>query len=159
MLASMNLFVERASWPTPHNGEIPTPTFVKTEKAEEKSPTKQAAIPHTLMLNKPQNDKPAEEECEWGSHCPICMKSATNPKAGSSEDWKSERQDNLQRNYYPQSPWYSLSYDILDRFSHQYKLEKEWNERMETSMSSTIQIIILALSPSLYLNLNTNMIH
>ena len=31
----------------------------------------------------------------------------------------------------PQSPWYSPSYDIPDRFSQKYKLEKEWNERME----------------------------
>ena len=59
------------------------------------------------------------------------MKSTPNPKAGSSEDWNGERQDNLQTNYYPQSPWYCLPYDIPERFSHQYKLEKEWNERME----------------------------
>ena len=47
------------------------------------------------------------------------------------EDWNSERQDNQQRSYYPQSPWYSAAYGIPDRFSQQYKLEKEWNERME----------------------------
>ena len=70
----------------PYNGEVPTPTFVKTEKAEEKNLTKQAAIPNTLMLNKPQSDKPAEEDCKWGPHCPICMISTPNPKAGSSED-------------------------------------------------------------------------
>ena len=44
----------------PYNGEVPTPTFVKTEKAEEKNSTKQAAIPNTLVPNKPQSDKPAE---------------------------------------------------------------------------------------------------
>ena len=93
----------------PYNAEVPTPTFVKTEKAEEKTPTKQAAIPHTLMLNKPQNNKPAEEECKWGLHCPICTKLTQNPKAGSSEDWNDEKQDNLQRNYYSQSPQYSPS--------------------------------------------------
>ena len=80
------------------------------------------------MLNKPKNDKPAEEECKWGLHCPICANSAPNPKAGSSEDW---RQDNLQWNYYTQSPQYSPAYHIQGKFYHQYKLEKEWNERME----------------------------
>ena len=38
----------------PYNGEVPAPTFVKTEQAEEKTPTKQAAISNTLVLNKPQ---------------------------------------------------------------------------------------------------------
>ena len=50
-----------------------------------------------------------------------------NPKAESSDG----KQDNLQRNYYPQSPQCSPSYDILDRFSQQLKLEREWNERIE----------------------------
>ena len=115
----------------PYNGEVPTPTFVKSEKAEEKTPTKQTAIPCTQMLNQPQNDKPAEDECKWELHWPICTKSTQNPKAGSSKDWNGKEGDNLQRNYYPQSPWYSPSYDIPDRFSQQYKSEKEWNERME----------------------------
>ena len=52
---------------------------------------------------------------------------APNPKVESSDD----KQDNLQRNYYPQSPLYSPSYDIPDRFSQQLKLEREWNKRME----------------------------
>ena len=43
----------------PYTDEVPTPTFVKTEKAEEKTPPKQAAISHALILNKPQNNKPA----------------------------------------------------------------------------------------------------
>ena len=32
-------------------------------KSRGEDPTKQAAITHALVLNKPQNDKPAEEEC------------------------------------------------------------------------------------------------
>ena len=52
----------------PYNGEVPTPTFVKSEKAEEKTLTKQTAMPCTQMLNKSQNDKPAEDECKWGLH-------------------------------------------------------------------------------------------
>ena len=101
-----------------YNGEVPTPTFVKTEKAEDGIPPRLAAIPH-MMINKPPLGK-AEEKCGWGLHCPICAKST--PKAESSEDWNGQRQDNLQRNYYPQSPQYSPAYDIPDRFSQQYKL-------------------------------------
>ena len=57
--ASMNLFVAMVSWSVPHNvNEVPTPTSVKTEKADEKTPPKQAAIPHPMILNKPQNSKP-----------------------------------------------------------------------------------------------------
>ena len=38
ILASTNLFVARVSWPNPPNvNEVPTSTFVKTEKAEEKA--------------------------------------------------------------------------------------------------------------------------
>ena len=37
MSASMNLFIARASWLTPYTDEVPTPTFIKTEKAEEKT--------------------------------------------------------------------------------------------------------------------------
>ena len=77
------------------------------------------------MVNKPPQGK-AEEMCGRGPHCPICTKSNPNPKAESSDD----KQDNLQRNYYPQGPQCSPSNDILDRFAQQLKLEKEWNERM-----------------------------
>ena len=84
MPASTNLFVARASWPlSPHTDEVQTPTFVKTEKADEKNLPKQAAIPHALILNKPQSNKPAEEECRWGPHCPICAKSY--PKSQDNE--------------------------------------------------------------------------
>ena len=75
--------------------EVPTPTFVKTEKAEEKIPSKQAAIPHILILNKPQNNKPAEEECKWGPQCPICTQATQNIKTeDTEEDWNG----NMQRN-------------------------------------------------------------
>ena len=79
-----------------HNDEVPTPIFVKTEKAEDRSPPKLAAIPCAIP---PQNQ--AEEMCRWGPHCPICAKSTLNPKAGSSEDRNGKRLDQLQRNYYP----------------------------------------------------------
>ena len=122
MPASTNLFNARASWPIP---TIEAPTVIKMEKAEEKIPPRVPAIPHA-MVNKPPQSK-AEYMCGWGLHCPICTKSTPNPKAESSDD----KQDNLQRNYYPQSPQYSTSYDIPDKFSQQLKLEREWNERME----------------------------
>ena len=122
MPVSTNLFDARASWSVP---PVEAPTAIKTEKAEEKVPPQVAAIP-CAMVNKPPQGK-TEEMCGWGMHCPICAKSIPNPNAESSDD----KQDNLQRNYYPQGPQYSPSCDIPDRFAQQLKLEKEWNERME----------------------------
>ena len=75
----------------PYNGEVPTATFVKNEKAKDRTLPRLAAIPHT-MINKPPQGK-AEEKCDGEPHCPICAKSI--PKAESSEDWNGERQDNL----------------------------------------------------------------
>ena len=123
-----NTFIARASWPILPN-ETSTAIVIKTEKAEARTPPKLAAIP-CAMVNKPPQSK-AEEMCGWGLYCPICTKSTLKPKEGSFRrlEWQETR--HLQRNYYPQSPQYSPSYDILDRFSQQYKLEKEWNERME----------------------------
>ena len=122
-VASTNFFVSRASWPIPPNvNEVSTPTFVKTEK----TPPKQVAIPHTLILNKPQNSKPAEEACGWGPQYPICTQSNPNMKVEDSEDdW------NGNRNYYSQMPKYSPFYDFPDRLSHNYKTEKDRNERLE----------------------------
>ena len=97
------------------------------------------------IFNKPQNNKPA------------AAKSTPNPKAESSEDWNGERQDNLQRSYYPQSPQYFPSYDIPDRFSQQYKLEKEWNERMKHLSDKYNLDYYSTLSLTWSLNQNTNM--
>ena len=91
MPASTNLFKARANWPIP-----PTETpVVKMEKTE--VPPRVAAIPRTLNLNKPQNKRPGEEKCTLGLHCPICVK-----KEGT-EDWNGDRQQNQQRNPYPQN--------------------------------------------------------
>ena len=132
MPASTNLFVAKASWPIPPNmDEVPMPTFGKTEKADAKTPPKQAAIPHTLILNKLQNSKSVEEACG----CPICTQST--PKAeDSEEDWDGERQrnrkeDQTERNYYPPSPQYFPSYSFPDRLSHHYKMEKDRNAGLE----------------------------
>ena len=81
MPASANLFVARASWPFPPS-ETAIPMFIKTEKAEERTPPKIAAIPH-MMVSKPPQAK-VEEMCGWGPHCPICAKSTSNPKTESS---------------------------------------------------------------------------
>ena len=126
MAVSTNLFDARTSWPIP---PTEAPTVIKMEQAEKRTPHRLAAIPCALVLNKPQSNKLAEEECRWGLHCPICTKST--PKADNVEDWNGMRQDNQQRNYYPQSPRYSPTYDILDGFSQQLKSEREWNEKME----------------------------
>ena len=133
--ASTNSFAARASWTIPpYMDEVPTLTFVKTEKTEEKAPPKQAAIPYTLILNKPQNSKPAKEACGWGPQCPICTQSNPNIKTeDTEEDWNGDRQrkrreDQSERNHYPPSPKYSPSYDFPDRPSHHYKMEKERNK-------------------------------
>ena len=76
---------------SPYNGEVPTSTFVKTEKAEDRTPPGLAAIP-CMMINKPPQNR-AKEECRWGPHCPLCTKSTPNPKAESTEDWNGNRQD------------------------------------------------------------------
>ena len=123
MPASTNLFDARASWPIP---PPEPPTVVKMEKTE--VPPRVAASPHALVLNKPQSNqgiRPAEEECRWELHCPICTKEE------GTEDWNGDRQENQQRNHYPQSPQHPQAYDIPDRFSQQVKLEREWNEKME----------------------------
>ena len=54
---SMNLFKARADWPIPL---MPAPT-VKVEKTE--VPPHIAAIPHAMVLPKPQNNKSAQEKC------------------------------------------------------------------------------------------------
>ena len=86
MSASTNLFDARASWPFPPTD---TPAVVKMEKTE--VPPRVAAIPYTLVMNKPQNNRPAEDECTWGPHCPICAKEE------GTEDQNSDRQENQQR--------------------------------------------------------------
>ena len=59
--------------------EAPAPTFVKTKKSDKKTPPKQAAIPHAMVLNKlPKNSKLAEEACGWGPQCPICAQFTQN---------------------------------------------------------------------------------
>ena len=119
--------------------EVPTPTFVKTEKADEKTPPKQAAISHAMILNKPQNSKPEEEACGWGPQCPICTQSQSIPNINaedSEEDWNGDRQGNrkenqFKKNYYSPRLQDSPSYDFPDRLSHHYKMEKDRNERLE----------------------------
>ena len=78
-----------------HHGQFPQvkpqhPCSFYTEKAEDRTLLKLADIPHVMP---PQNK--AEEMCRWGLHHLICAKSTQNPKAESSEDWNSERQDQL----------------------------------------------------------------
>ena len=93
MPASTNLFGAKASWPIP---PTETSAVVKMEKTE--VTPRLAAIPHALVLNKPQinqSNRPAEEECRWGPHCPICTKEE------GTEDWNSNRQENQQRTHCP----------------------------------------------------------
>ena len=112
MPASTNLFKARTNWPIPHAETL----TVKMERTE--VPPRVAVIPHAMVLNKPQNNKPAEEKCTWGLHCPICKKEE------GAEDWKGDRQESQLRNQYPQNPQHPQAYDIPDRFSQQIKLER-----------------------------------
>ena len=84
MQASKNLLKARASWTI---APTETPTVVKMEKTE--VPPRVATIPHALVLNKPQNNRPVEEKCTWGPHCPICAK-----EEEGTEDWNGNRQEN-----------------------------------------------------------------
>ena len=94
--ASTNLFPARTDWSIP-----PTQTpAVKVEKTE--VPPGVAAIPHAMVLPKPQNNKQAEEKCTWGPYCPICKKEEEE----GTENWNSDRQENQQRNHHPQNPQY-----------------------------------------------------
>ena len=88
---STNLFVERALWPIPpYNDEVPTPTFVTTEKAEDRTPPKLAAIPYTMP---PQNK--SEEMCRWGLHCPIQIPRQQVQKIGMAKDRTSCKETRL----------------------------------------------------------------
>ena len=88
---STNLFEAREGWPIPPI-EIPTVTLEKAEV-----PPRVAAIPHAMVLPKPQNNRPVEEKCTWGSHCPVCKKEEQD-----TEDLNDDRQESQQRNHYPQ---------------------------------------------------------
>ena len=80
-----------ASWPIPPNVyEVPTPIFVKTENADEKTPPKLAAIPHAMVLNKFQNNKQAEEAYGWGPQCLICTQSTQNLKEEDPKEAKNK---------------------------------------------------------------------
>ena len=84
---------------------------VKMEKVE--VPPRVAAISHAMVLTKPLNNKPVEEKCTWGPHCPICKKEE------DAEDWNGDRQEteSQQRNHYPQNPQHPQTYDNPDRYS------------------------------------------
>ena len=88
--ASTNLFETRADWSIP---PMQTPA-VKVEKAD--VPPRVAAIPHVMVLPKPQSNRQAEEKCTWELHCPICKKEEEE----GTEDWNGDRQANQQRNHY-----------------------------------------------------------
>ena len=98
---------------------------VKVENAE--VPPRVAAIPHAMVVPKPQNNRPVEEKCTWGLHCPMCKKEEEE----DTEDWNGDKQENKQRNHYPQSPQHPQTYNVPDRYSEQIRLQREWDEKME----------------------------
>ena len=127
MPVSTNLFNAMASLLIP---PAETPAVVKMERTE--VPPREVAIPHALVLNKPQSTKPAEEECRWGLHCPICTKYTPDPKEeGVQRIVMAKGKESQQRNHYSQSPQHPPAHDFPDRFSQQNNLEKQWNERTE----------------------------
>ena len=86
MPASRNLFEDRANWPIP---PTETPTVVKMEKTE--VPPQVPAIPHAMVLNKPQNNRSVGEKCTWGPHCPSAQKRKKVQKTGMVTDRKASR--------------------------------------------------------------------
>ena len=118
----MNLFKTRADWPI-----LPVQTL--TVNVEKQVPPRVAAIPHAMVLPKPQNNIYAEEKCPCGPHCLICRKEEEE----NTEDWNSDRPENQQRshNHYPQNPQHPQTYDVPDQYSEQIRLRREWYEKME----------------------------
>ena len=81
-----------------------------------------AAMPSTMVM-----PKQATERCSWGPHCPICK--------NKEEDWDGDWQNQPRRHPHnfqhpqPQNSW--QSFDILNRYSEQIRLQKEWEEKIE----------------------------
>ena len=111
MPASTNLFEARADWPIP---PMLAPT-VKVEKTE--IPPRVAAIPHAMVLPKPENNRPAEKKCTWRLLCPICKKEEEE----GMEDWNGDQQ----RNHHPQNPQHPQTYDVCDQYPEQIWLRRE----------------------------------
>ena len=127
--ASENLFETRKDW---HIRPTPAPT-VKTE-----SPPQVVAIPHAMVM-----PKQVAEKCTWGLHCPICK----NEEKHREEDWDGGRQKEQPRNQYPQNTQHHQSqntqqpqpqntqhpqsFDVLDRYSEQIRVRREWEEKIE----------------------------
>ena len=106
-------------------------------------PPRVAAIPHAMVLPKPQNNRPVEEKCTWGLHCPICKKEDEE----GTEDWNGDTQESQQRNHCPQNPWHPQTYHIPDRYLQQIRLQKEWHEENGAfKVKNTIKTIIPAQS-------------
>ena len=127
MPASTNLFEARASWPIP---PTETPTVVMMEKTE--VPPRVAAILHALILNKPQNNRPVEEECIWGPHCPICTKER------GAEDWNGDRQENQQRTNTPKALNIPKPMTFLIGFPNRSNKRKNEMKRWNILMKSII---------------------
>ena len=100
-------------------------TTVTVQKTE--VPTRVAAIPHAMVLPKPQNNTSVEEKCTWRPHCPICRKEDEE----GTEEWNGDRLENLQRTHYPQNPQHHQTYHVPDWYSEQIRLRREWDEKME----------------------------
>ena len=80
-----------------------------------------------MVLPKPQNNRPTEEKCTWGAHCPFCKKEEEE----GTEDWNSDRLENQQRNHYSQNPQHPQTFDVPDQYLEQIRLRREWEEKME----------------------------
>ena len=111
-LASTNLFQARADCPIP-----PTPAPTKT-----KVPPQIAVIPHTMVV-----PKQIGEKCTWGPHWPTCIKEEEE----GMEDWNGDRQSGHPKNHHPQNAQHPQSYNVLDRYSEQIRLKREWDKKME----------------------------
>ena len=69
--------------------------------------------------------KQVAEECSWGPHCPICK---------NEEEHKEDRDGNKQKEQprmCPQNTQHPQSFDVPVRYSEQFQLRREWEEKIE----------------------------
>ena len=52
----------------PNGKEAPAPTFIEMEKPDEKTPPKQAVIPHPMVLGNPPQTINHQKNCVDGDH-------------------------------------------------------------------------------------------
>ena len=96
---------------------------VKMEKAD--IPPRVAAIPHAMVLNKPKNNKPAEENFTWDNTPPFAKRKKVQ-RTVTVTDRKSSRGTITPKTFNTPKPM-----TFLIGFLSRLDWRKEWNAKME----------------------------